>query len=134
MKAPQRCAECGRTFFRGAWMWMTQTRIPTVTVSMNGDVRRGSTMHEVWLMSVHVQITVRPRGSMVEEVVVGEIEIVNDETGDDEVGNYTYVLQTYDMRPGANEVLVSGRIEGVLRTRSTLHVLRHVLDKEMNEL
>lgn len=85
-------------------------------------------------MSIHVQITMRPRGSYEREIVVGEIEIVNDESGDDELGNYTYALQTFDLRPGAYEVLVSGRIEDVLRTRSVLHVLRHVLDKEANEL
>lgn len=81
-----------------------------------------------------MQLVVRPQGDWAHEEIVAEVEIVNDQTGDQSVGNYTYVIQSYDRRPGAQEILRSGRIEGINRTRSALHVLAEVLDKENLEL
>lgn len=40
MKAPQTCITCGKTFYKGAWMWLYPVRRQQVHIALDGKVSR----------------------------------------------------------------------------------------------
>lgn len=79
---------------------------------------------------LRIKIVIEPYGNKEWERDIGEIEIINDGTGDHQYGNYIYEL--WDSNTTLHDkVTIKGELKGHNRMQSAFKLLQAVLNKAL---